>query len=90
MSIGLGRDTINKGQQMRTPEYILQKIRQRNDVDIDDQSYDEEFNRISPLENLRSVSGWELGDPDWSDQFIELAKDCGFEIKESREIGGEM
>ena len=69
---------------MKTPEYILKKLRQRNDLDKDDKSRDEEFNRMSPLEKLRSVSGWELGDPDWAGQFVEWAKDCGFEIKEKQ------
>lgn len=75
---------------MNTPEYILKKIRQRNDFDIDDKSNDEEFDSMSPLEKLHDVVGWEFGDPSWADQFIEWAKDCGFEIKESGEIGGEQ
>jgi len=69
---------------MNTPEYILQKIRQRNDVYRKDKSRDEEFERMSSLEKLRNVTCWELGDDDWADQFIEWAKDCGFEIKEQQ------
>jgi hypothetical protein len=69
---------------MKTPEYILQKIRQRHDYDIKDKSHDVEFEKMSPLEKLRSVSCWELGDDDWADQFIDWAKDCGFEIKEKQ------
>lgn len=69
---------------MNTPEYILQKIRQRNDVYRKDKSRDEEFDRMSPLEKLRNITGWELGDEDLADQFIEWAKDCGFEIKEGK------
>jgi hypothetical protein len=67
---------------VNTPEYILQKIRQRNDVYRKDKSRDEEFDRMSPLEKLRNITGWELGDEDLADQFIEWAKGCGFEIKE--------
>jgi hypothetical protein len=69
---------------MNTPEYILQKIRQRHDVDIKDNSQDAEFEKMSPLEKLRNVTGWELGDTDLADQFVEWAKDCGFEIKEKQ------
>lgn len=63
-----------------TPEYILEKIRQRNDLEENDKSNDEKFNSMSPIKKLRDVAGWELGDPDWANQFIEWAKDCGFEI----------
>lgn len=69
---------------METPEYILQKLRQRNCLHIDDKSNDEEFNNMSPLDKLRDVTGWEIGSNDWADQFIEWANDCGFEINESQ------
>ena len=67
---------------MSTPEYILRVIRQRRGLDDNDTAYDEEANAMPPLEKLRALAGWEIGDEGWAHVFIEWANDCGFVVKE--------
>lgn len=65
---------------MALPEHILKRIRQWNDLDENDTSMDEAFNKMSPLEALRVVIGWELGYDAWADRFFDWAKACGFDV----------
>jgi hypothetical protein len=66
---------------VKTPENILKRLRQRKGFDENECWNDAELDRMSPMEKLREVAGWELGDPSWAGTFIQWAKDCGFEIK---------
>lgn len=68
-----------------TPEYIMRRLRQRNEVQADDHSHDAELSALPPLEKLRHVAAWELGSPDWADQFITWAKACGIQITDPRD-----
>ena len=65
---------------MSTPEYILNKIRQRCGNEEDDISGDFGIESMTPHEKLRMVCGWELGDDNWADQFIDWAVSCGMNI----------
>lgn len=66
---------------MSTPEHILKILRQRQDMPKDDKSKDAQFVDLSPHEKLNEVCAWHLGDTEWGTQFIQWAKDCGFEVK---------
>lgn len=66
---------------MDTPKYILEKIRQRLNLEEDDETSDNQINLMTPFERLQHVTGWELGSESWADQILEWAKDCGFIIK---------
>lgn len=67
---------------MSTPEHILLKIRQRMDLGEDEGRLDHVINDMPPIQKLRAVIGWELGNPHWADVILEWARDCGFEISE--------
>lgn len=41
------------------PEYILRKLRQRADLDSDNDSMDDRFNELSPSEAFAEVCAWE-------------------------------
>ena len=62
---------------MSTPIHILKRLRMRRDLDKNDTSMDQELNDLSPIEKLREIVAWELGDPNWADQILEWAKYCG-------------
>ncbi|MEW6343061.1 MAG: hypothetical protein AB1704_20560 [Pseudomonadota bacterium] len=67
-----------------TPAHILTKLRQRSGLKADDASIDAELHALSPLQKLRAVAGWEIGDPAWADQFLTWAKGCGIELVDPR------
>lgn len=69
---------------MSTPQDILKILRQRHDLDENDKSHDEEFRNMGPMEKLREVTAWELGDPTWADQLLTWAIQCGIELKDPR------
>jgi hypothetical protein len=41
------------------PEYILKKVRQRQDLEQDDKSMDDKLNNMSPNNIFRNVCNWE-------------------------------
>ena len=43
----------------RYPEHIIEKLRQRQDLDIDDCSMDDEFQQMAPNEVFHEVLNWE-------------------------------
>jgi hypothetical protein len=47
----------------------LAAIRGRLGVEEDDPSKDEEILRMTPLQRVRLIAGWELGDEGWADTF---------------------
>src|SRR5437763_15511463 len=59
-----------------TPEHIMRKLRQRVDIDSTDTSRDAELHALAPLDKLRHVAAWELGDERWADQLLTWAKEC--------------
>jgi hypothetical protein len=66
------------------PTYILRAIRQRLGLDESDDIMDARIEANSPMQRLRDVAAWELGDPVWADRFVTWAKDCGMSIVDSR------
>lgn len=69
-----------------TPAHIMKTLRQRNGIAADDTSFDAELDAMPPLQKLRAVAAWELGSPDWADQFITWATQCGIQITDPREL----
>ena len=67
---------------MNTPGHLLRRIRLRRGLDDNDTSQDKEIDALPPIEKMRALAGWELGDEEWADAFIEWANDCGFVVKE--------
>ena len=65
---------------MSIPNHILERIRQRYDLDENDSSLDAEIEKLSPIEKLREAVAWELGDPDWANQVLEWAKAVGIKV----------
>lgn len=68
-----------------TPKHILTKLRQRAGLGSQDSSADAELHAMEPLDKLRNVIAWEIGDPAWADQFLTWAKDCGIQINDPRD-----
>lgn len=66
---------------MDAQQEIMETIRQRYDLEENDTSMDNEINALSPIEKLREMSAWHLGDKGWADQFVAWAAACGVEIK---------
>lgn len=61
-------------------EDLLTKIRQCRGLDANDTSQDADIQQMSPLAQLRDISRWTFGDANWADEFLEWAKECGYEI----------
>lgn len=68
----------------KTPSYILAKLRQRQGLDSTDVSEDARLNALDPMDKLREVLAWEMGDGRWADQFLTWAKDCGIKMDDPR------
>lgn len=66
---------------MKTPEYIMQKLRKRRGLEPEDKTQDDLLRQMTPENKLREVCGWELGDKSWAGQFVSWARDCGYTIE---------
>jgi hypothetical protein len=64
------------------PIYCINAIRQRKGLEEDDTSKDDEILLMTPMDRLRDVCGWYLGDSTWADAFVDWARDCGMEVME--------
>lgn len=60
-----------------TPEYLMKRIRQRHGYEEKDTSHDAELQQMSPMNKLRAVVAWELGDESWADMVINAAATLG-------------
>lgn len=60
---------------------FIKEMRARLGVSMNDTSRDADIAKMSPMERLRLLAGWNLGDPGWAATFIAWAKDCGFKIE---------
>lgn len=60
------------------------EMRQRLGLKSDDKSRDDHIERLVPIERLKLLCGWHLGDPAWAHQFLNWARDAGFEIPDTR------
>lgn len=63
-----------------TPEHIMQTLRQRIDLAATDKTSDAELDALTPMDKLRHIAAWHLGDSQWADQIMGWAKDCGMSI----------
>lgn len=57
-------------------------IRQRIDLDENDDSRDEFVHAMTPLTKLRHLVAWELGDEGWADWFLSRARKCGYTVSD--------
>jgi hypothetical protein len=67
----------------KTPPHILEILRQRHGLDESDTSKDAALEAMEPMDKLRAVAGWHLGDPGWAYTFIRWGKACGVILKTS-------
>jgi hypothetical protein len=56
-------------------------MRQRLGLEEDDASRDAQIEAMPPMERLKLVCGWHLGDPGWAGHFLDWARDAGFKIE---------
>lgn len=69
-----------------TRRLYIEDIRRRLGAKADDASRDEYIEKMKPIDRLKLLCGWHLGDPAWAHQFLNWARDAGFEIAEASEI----
>lgn len=67
---------------MTVPLHIIEILRQRNGLDINDTSKDEQILKMQPTEMVRECVTWELGYPSWADYFAKLMKDCNAKLED--------
>ena len=65
---------------MDTPEHILKIIRQRIGLNENYTGSDAEIDAMTPINKLRHLVGWELGDEEWADEILRMAEECGLQI----------
>jgi hypothetical protein len=63
-----------------TPIEILKVLRQRNGLDENDASTDDELNAQSPEQKFREVITWHLGDGSWAGSILSWAAQCGVKL----------
>lgn len=66
---------------MATPLHIMHILRRRRDLQPSDASRDAELEALSPMDKLRELAAWELGDPSWAGTFMDWAKACGIKVE---------
>jgi len=55
----------------------LEEIRQRLGLEENDNSRDESIEQMEPIERVRLLAGWFLGDGNWADTFVEWLESQG-------------
>jgi hypothetical protein len=60
------------------------QMRQRLGLKPDDKSQDDRIEKMQPIDRLKLLCGWHLGDPAWAHQFLNWARDAGFKIPHTR------
>jgi hypothetical protein len=60
----------------------IHDMRQRLGLEPNDESRDDYIKSKTPMQRLRMLCGWHLGDENWASNFVEWAKDAGFDVKE--------
>jgi hypothetical protein len=60
----------------------LKEMRQRLGLAKDDSSHDGEIQVMDPMERVRLIAGWFLGDGQWADIFKDYFESQGFSVKE--------
>ena len=62
----------------------IEQMRQRLGLGPGDESRDTEIEKMSPMDRLRLLCGWHIGDPNWAQSFMNWATDSGFKIVEKK------
>ncbi len=57
----------------------MRDLRERLNLESDDFSQDQMIRDRKPIDNLRALSAWEIGDSFWADWFIKRMQDLGIE-----------
>lgn len=68
----------------------LQQLRQRAGLGKDDTSQDAEIQALPPMTILKHLAAWNLGSPDWADQFIEWAEGAGFTVINTDDLADKL
>jgi hypothetical protein len=55
----------------------VEEMRQRLGLEADDTSRDRQIEEMEPMERVRLLAGWTLGDPDWADTFKDFFESQG-------------
>ena len=55
----------------------LHTLRKRRGLDADDNSADGAIEKMTPMEQLKEVVAWELGDREWATTILHMAHDLG-------------
>lgn len=67
---------------MPAPFEYIEDLRQRLGLEPDDASRDDYIAKLSPMERLKMLCGWHIGDPNWATTFLDWARDAGMTIKD--------
>ena len=62
------------------PEHIMRDLRNRIGLEPDDESKDDIINNYTSRKAFEESIAWWLGDWEWADTIMMLAKDCGIKI----------
>lgn len=61
-------------------KFYIEDMRQRLGLEPDDASRDDYIESLQPIERLKMLCGWHIGDPSWAHAFIAWAEDAGFSV----------
>lgn len=64
----------------------IKELRQRAGVEEDDTSMDAKIERMSPMQRVKMLAGWELGDPGWTGRFKDWFESQGFIVVEWKKL----
>lgn len=53
-------------------------------IDKTDPRKDNAIEAMTPEQRLGLICGWHLGDRSWARQFLDWARDCGFDVTERK------
>jgi hypothetical protein len=67
---------------MTIPLHIIEILRQRKNLDSNNNSKDEQILKMQPAAMVRECVAWELGYPSWADYFAKLMKDCNSKLED--------
>jgi hypothetical protein len=67
---------------------FLKEMRKRLGIEQNDTSLDSEIMQMSPIDRVRLIAGWELGDPQWADTFKEYFESQGLYLTTNPEADG--
>lgn len=66
----------------------VEEMRRRLGLSKDDTSRDKEIEDMDPLDRVRLIAGWHLGDADWADIFKNYFESQGLYLTTDSEANG--